>query len=253
MGYLNGCWNRVFLALIVGLLAGPLFCHAEEPAAGKQVEQQLQIGGRDVGYLLYLPDGYEAGQSVPLMLFLHGRGESNGPLSLVKKWGPPRNVEHGDPLPYIVVSPQCPREDSWSSDTQQELLLKLLDHILANFSVDADRVYLTGLSMGGFGSWRLAADHPERFAAVAPICGRGNPQRADKLKNLPIWAWHGDKDGAVPFSASVDMVEAIRQAGGTKVRFTSLEEIGHNSWSAAYSSPELYDWFNKQTISGNRQ
>ena len=158
----------------------------------------------------------------------------------------------GDKLPYIVVSPQCPGEESWSQPKQQAAIVKLLDHITGKYRVDQDRVYLTGLSMGGYGSWRLAADHPERFAAVAPVCGAGNPEDAEKLKSLPIWVFHGDQDKAVPFSRSVEMVEAIKKAGGTTIRFTTLEHIGHNSWSATYATPELYGWFDKQRASKNR-
>jgi len=224
---------------------------AEEPRPGNQVEQRLDLDdGRTIEYLVYLPEDYapdDGDKKWPLMLFLHGRGESDGPLSLVAKWGPPRLVERGESLPYILVSPQCPREDSWREDGQQELLVELLDHIAEAYRVDTNRVYLTGLSMGGYGSWRLAADHPQRFAAVVPICGGGNPEDADKLKALPIWVWHGDEDRAVPFTRSVEMVEAIRAAGGEKIRFTTLEGVGHNSWSAAYATPEVYEWLNRQT------
>jgi predicted peptidase len=106
--------------------------------------------------------------------------------------------------------------------------------------------------MGGYGSWRLAADHAERFAAVVPICGAGNTADADKLKSLPIWVWHGTEDPAVPFQRSVEMVEAIKKAGSTTIRFTTLEGVGHNSWEAAYATPELYQWLDKQTASNNR-
>src|SRR4030095_11913449 len=107
-----------------------------------------------VPYLLYLPDQYASSNKWPVMLFLHGRGESQGPLSVVKKWGPPRRVESGYPLPCILVSPQCPENDSWPRPSQQKLLLALLDHIQKSCKVDPDRIYLTGLSMGGYGSWR---------------------------------------------------------------------------------------------------
>lgn len=217
---------------------------AEEPAAGKQVEQQLVVGDATIGYQLFLPQEYEASdESWPMILFLHGRGESNGPLSLVKKWGPPRIVDSTPDFPFIVVSPQCPREDSWNRPTQQKLLVALLDDIVKRYRVDADRVYLTGLSMGGYGSWTLAAGHPDRFAAVAPICGGGNPEDAARLKDLPIWVFHGDQDRAVPLEQSQQMVDAIREAGGERIRFTTLEHVGHNSWSGAYATPELYSWF----------
>lgn len=218
-----------------------------EATAGKQVEMTLQTSdSASVGYLLYLPEDYDSKEKWPLMLFLHGRGESHGPLSLVAKWGPPKFAQRGDQLPYILVSPQCPSEDSWRQSTQQSRLVELLDSIVERYKVDEDQIFLTGLSMGGYGSWRLAADHPQRFAAVVPVCGGGDPADADKLKSLPIWVFHGDQDRAVPFQRSVEMVDAIKAAGGEAIRFTTLENIGHNCWSAAYATPELYNWMNKQ-------
>ena len=224
---------------------------AQEAAPGKQVEQELKVGDSgSIPYLLYLPKEYSSKPGKwPLMLFLHGRGESDGPLAIVKKWGPPRFIDHGEDYPFIVVSPQCPRSQSWPQPKEQALLLALLDHIAKEYSVDSDRVYLTGLSMGGFGSWRLAADHPERFAAVVPICGAGRVEDAERLKQLPIWVWHGADDHTVPVARSEEMVKAIMDAGSTTIRFTTLEGIGHNSWEAAYASPDLYQWLSKQTLS----
>lgn len=223
---------------------------AEEPAPGKQVEASLKLkSDREIPYLLYLPKNYDPAEQHPVMLFLHGRGESNGPLSIVAKWGPPRMAARGEDLQYIIVSPQCPSASRWTDDDQQAGVLELLRFIQDNYGVDKNRIYLTGLSMGGYGTWRLAADYPQLFAAAAPICGGGRPDDAEKLKALPIWVFHGDKDTAVPFNRSVEMVDAIKAAGGTKIRFTSLEEMGHNSWSAAYATPELYSWFNEHTRS----
>jgi predicted peptidase len=240
-----------FLFTILTLTLTLTLLQAADPTPGKQVEQSLKVGDRQIPYLLYLPDDYKPGTKVPLMLFLHGRGESQGPLSVVAKWGPPARVEHGYKYPFILASPQCPTDESWPQAGQQKLLIALLDHLEKTLAVDPDKIYLTGLSMGGFGSWRLAADHPERFAAVAPVCGAGNPADGEKLKSLPIWAFHGTEDKAVPFTRSVEMVEAIKQSGGTKVWFTSLEHISHNSWEAAYATPELYEWFAKQSVSKN--
>ena len=221
-----------------------------EPTPGQQVELKLDLAdGKSAGYLLYLPKTYRSeGEKNPVMLFLHGRGESYGPLSLVKKWGPPKLVERGDDLPYVIVSPQCPKDESWAQPGQQAALMKLIEHIFANYHVDEKRFYLTGLSMGGYGTWRLAADHPELFAAAVPVCGGGNPDDASKLKDLPIWVFHGTDDGAVPFERSVQMVEAIKKTGGNKIRFTSLEGVGHDSWTAAYALPDVYQWLNKQTL-----
>jgi len=223
------------------------WAQTEEPTAGKQVEQRLDLGdGQFIEYLLYLPDKYDGSKPIPFMLFLHGRGESNGPLSLVKKWGPPRLVDEGRKLPYIIASPQCPEEPhAWSDMRQQVKLVLLIRHLEQTLKIDKTRMYLTGLSMGGYGSWTMATHWPEKFAAVAPICGKGDPDEAAKLKDVPIWAWHGNKDTAVPLKHSKDMVAAIRKARGRRARLTVLEEIGHNSWSAAYSTPELYSWFNR--------
>ena len=127
-------------------------------------------------------------------------------------------------------------------------LVLLLRHLEDTLSIDKRRMYLTGLSMGGYGSWTLATNMPGKFAAVAPVCGKGNPDEAEKLIDVPIWTWHGTEDGAVPIKHSKQMVEAIRKEGGKKIRFTKLEGIGHNSWSAAYATPELYSWFSKQEL-----
>ena len=220
---------------------------ADVPSPGKQVEQELKVSDEQtVPYLVFLPDDYgKDDKKWPMIFFLHGRGESNGPLSLVAKWGPPRMAARGDKLPYVVVSPQCPRDESWPQPRQQAGLLALLEHVTETLQVDTQRVYLTGLSMGGYGSWRLAADQPHRFAAVAPVCGGGKPEDADKLKDLPIWVFHGDQDKAVPLSRSQEMVDAIRAAGGTQLRFTTMEFVGHNCWSATYATPGLYDWFDQ--------
>ena len=226
---------------------------APQPSPGKQVEQALTTtDGGTVPYLLYLPRRYaKGGAKVGVMLFLHGRGESNGPLSVVCRWGPPRRLAAGEHMKYLVVSPQCPRESFWSKQDQQERLLELLAHITKTYRVDTDRIYLTGLSMGGYGTWRLAADHPAVFAAAVPICGAGDPKDGAKLAKMPIWVWHGTDDATIPHDRSVDMVEAIKAAGGTKVRFTSLAHIGHLSWQAAYQSSDLYRWLDKQRASQN--
>jgi len=238
----------IALLLILIVLSPTPSARAAEPAAGKQVEQSLKTASDlNVPYLLYLPKAYDAkaDRKWPVILFLHGRGESRGPLSIVAKWGPPRMAARGDDLPYIIISPQCPAASRWSADEQQAGVLKLLDHISKKFAVDTNRIYLTGLSMGGYGSWKMAADHGERFAAVAPVCGAGKLEDGKKLVNIPIWVFHGTEDKAVPYQRSLEMVEAIKKAGGEKVRFTTLQHVGHNSWSAAYATPELYEWFNR--------
>ena len=235
-------------AVLLSIIISSAVAHAQNPSPGIQVEQSLKLAsGKSIPYLLYLPEKLDnkSTKKWPVLLFLHGRGESRGPLSIVAKWGPPRMAARGDNLPYIIISPQCPADQRWTSPGQVNAVLDLLAHISERFPVDSQRIYLTGLSMGGYGSWRLAAEHGKLFAAVAPVCGAGNPGDAEKLKDIPVWAFHGTEDHSVPYQRSLEMVEAIQKAGGNKVRFTTLKHVGHNSWSAAYATPELFEWFNR--------
>src|SRR5262249_51460380 len=155
--------------------------------------------------------------------------------------GPPKLVAAGKDFPFILVAPQSARR-GWDPAT----LNALLDDIVATYKVDKDRIYATGLSMGGFGTWALAAAYPERFAAIVPICGGGNREDAPKLKHLPIWVFHGAKDRTVPPSMSEEMVQALKEAGAANVTYTLYPETGHDSWTEAYNNSELYQWLLKQ-------
>jgi len=192
-------------------------------------------------YLLYLPVGYgEKQQQWPLILFLHGAGERGGYLEKVKKHGPPKIVENQKDFPFILVSPQCPQGDWWTEKV--ELLINLLDDIVARYDVDEERIYLTGLSMGGYGTWSLASTYPGRFAAIAPICGGGKRFMAPRLKDMPIWAFHGAKDKVVSLKESQEMVNAVKEQGGD-AKLTVYSDAGHDSWTATYDNQQLYDWF----------
>jgi predicted peptidase len=189
-------------------------------------------------FLLFLPKEYgREGKKWPLIMFLHGAGERGNDLEKVKVHGPPKLAAAGQDFPFIIVSPQVPSGSGWSPD----VLNALLDEVIQRLAVDTDRMYLTGLSMGGFGTWGFAAQYPDRFAAIAPICGGGDPASACKLKNTAVWAFHGAKDIVVPLSAQEDMVNALKVCGGN-VRFTVYPEAGHDSWTETYANPELYTW-----------
>jgi len=191
-------------------------------------------------YLLFLPEGYgQQEKRWPLMLFLHGAGERGYDLNKVKVHGPPKIVETRKDFPFIVLSPQCPENDWWTRKT--DMLINLLDDIIAKYDVDTERVYLTGLSMGGYGSWALASEYPDRFAAVVPICGGGNRIMSIFLKDMPIWAFHGAKDSVVPVEESKDLVEAINARGGN-AKLTIYPEANHDSWTETYNYKEVYDW-----------
>lgn len=190
-------------------------------------------------YLLYLPDNYEKSQEKwPLILFLHGAGERGSDINMVKKHGVPKIVEGKKDFPFVVVSPQCPTDTWWNNDT----ILALLDDITAHYKIDRDRIYLTGLSMGGFATWSLAIQEPHKFAAIAPICGGGQSLLAPRIKHLPVWVFHGAKDSVVPIKSSEDMVNALKANGGD-VKFTVYPDADHDSWTATYDNPELYKWF----------
>ena len=209
---------------------------------GKQEPQQLETQVKvRMKYLLYLPQEYSKQESWPLMLFLHGAGERGDNLELVKVHGPPKLIAQGKQFPFIVVSPQCPNDRWW----EPVELVGLLDELIRKYKVDQDRIYVTGLSMGGFGSWRLAEFIPERLAAIAPICGGGEPYWTKDFAKLPVWAFHGAKDTGVPLERSQAMIDALKKNGGNP-KLTIYPEAGHDSWTETYNNPELYEWFLQQ-------
>ncbi|MBM3211979.1 phospholipase [Candidatus Poribacteria bacterium] len=201
-------------------------------------------------YLLYLPEGYneDHDKKWPLILFLHGAGERGSDLNLVKVHGIPKIVEQREDFPFIAVSPQCPKNSWWTAE--MEALNALLDDVIAKNAVDTQRIYLTGLSMGGYGTWALATAYPERFAAIAPICGGGDSEKACVLKDIPAWVFHGEKDNVVRPEESKKMVKALEDCGGN-AKLTMYPEAGHDSWTETYNNPELYEWFLKHKLEKN--
>jgi len=221
---------------------------AEEPQPGRQVEQTFQSTSdpaMKLGYLLYLPEHYgKSNERSPLLLFLHGAGERGNDLSLVKKHGPPKLVDRGQHLPFVVVSPQCPAEQRWDAKT----LLALLDALVAKHSIDKDRVCVTGLSLGGSGTWSLIATEPDRFAAAIPICGRGEPEAAMRAGRLPVWIVVGDRDRAELVTNCREMADSLQTKGGD-VKLSIYSGVGHDSWTQSYATPELYDWLLRRKAS----
>ncbi len=247
----------LFFIFVPLLLTGCVFTDKKQIQSGPplsigQIPCVFEKGNVTDGrkYLLFLPDGYNEQKSWPMILFLHGAGERGDDLELVKMHGPPKIVEEKKDFPFIVVSPQCPEKSSWTKE--KEFLKELLDDIEARYNVDKDRIYLTGLSMGGFGTWSLACMYPERFAAIVPICGGGEPSAASKLKDMPVWAFHGVKDKVVSVEKSQEMVNAIKAIGGN-VKLTVYPEADHDSWTQTYNNPKLYDWFLEHKISDRKK
>jgi predicted peptidase len=191
-------------------------------------------------YLLYLPAGYtDVEEPWPLILFLHGAGERGTDVNDVKRIGIAKRIEDGDDFPFVIVSPHCPTDSWWEPDG----LIVVLDDVLARYNVDPARVYVTGLSMGGTGTWMLAAEYPDRFAAIAPVCGRSLPLRSAPLTDMPVWAFHGDADHVVDVWNSTNQIERLKRQGNTRARLTIYPGLRHSIWQQTYANPELYAWF----------
>jgi len=239
--------KKLFIGLFLFLLVTA--CSSQivvKEKLGSQIEQNLKTEFRksvNINYLLYLPKDYELKDKFPLLLFLHGAGERGNDLQLVKKHGPPKLIEEGKEFPFIVVSPQCPLNKRWNTED----LIALLDYLIENYKVDKNKIYVTGLSMGGNGTWRLAAEIPDRLAAIIPICGWGDPFAVCMMGKLPVWAFHGAKDQVVPLSASEELVERLKSCGGD-VKFTVYPEANHDSWTETYNNPEIYEWLLNQSL-----
>lgn len=200
-------------------------------------------------YLIHVPDDYEVdpARRWPLVLFLHGAGERGVDPDLAALHGPPKLADAGHEFPFILVSPHCPESSRW--DAEPTVLSRLLDEVSSQFRVDPDRISVTGLSMGGFGTWTLAVRYPQRFSAIAPICGGLWGQSAAPIRRLPVWAFHGDADDVVPISMTEEIVTELRSLG-SDVRFTRYAGVGHDSWTETYDDPELYEWLLAQRREG---
>jgi predicted peptidase len=190
-------------------------------------------------YLEQLPRGYGNGEKFPLIIYLHGSGECGKDVGKIARGGLPRVAATQPAFPFVLIAPLSPSEKDWFT---VESLDALLDHVLASYDVDPDRVYLTGISMGAYAVWDWACHRPTAFAAIAPIGGEGNDDFAGDLKHVPVWAFHGAADKAVSPAEEKRMVDAVNRAGGD-AKLTMYEGVGHNAWNRAYAIPELFAWF----------
>lgn len=192
-------------------------------------------------YLVHLPEDYDSDPTRlwPLVLFLHGAGERGSDLELAAVHGPPMLADAGQEFPFVLVTPQCTESSQWV--TELSTLSGLLDEVVASHRIDPSRISVTGLSMGGFGTWSLAVRYPDRFAAIAPICGGMWLQSAAPIRDVPVWAFHGDADDVVPIAATEQIVTELRSLDAD-VRFTRYAGVGHDSWTDTYANPEFYDW-----------
>ena len=239
-----------FIAALAGCAAHTAATLTPAPGtAGAQVEtsfRQVVSKTNEYRFLLSLPKDYAAdpARKWPLVLFLHGAGERGTDVQKVAVHGPPKLVKQGRDFPFILASPQCPEGQVWDADA----LIGLVDTLQEQLRVDPKRTYATGLSMGGYGTWSLALKYPDRFAAVAPICGGGEtirallPAKHQALKSLGVWTFHGGKDTVVLPAESERMMDAFKRAGVSDLKLTLYPDAGHDSWTEAYNTPALYDW-----------
>jgi predicted peptidase len=191
-------------------------------------------------YLLYIPETYNKNKRYkwPVVFFLHGVAEIGTDVNVLRHVGLPPVVAGKQ---FVMIAPQC-TASWWNTDVLQELYKEVLE----KYHVDSSRVYLTGLSMGGFGTWSWAQTSPDKFAAIIPICGVGTPEQACVLKKMPVWAFHNADDTIVAVSGSREMVNALKACGSSLVKYTENKTGGHDAWTAAYGDPALYTWLLQQ-------
>ncbi len=254
--------RALILAMAAMVPVGCATVSAPEPEAGAFVERTVRVDGVDRRYRVFVPARRDSGAPLPTVLFLHGTGERGDDGEKPTRVGlGPYVRAHADRFPALAVFPQAPEGQDWNG-VAAEIAFAALDAASAEFGGDPDRTYLTGLSMGGYGTWELALMQPRRFAALVPVCGGLTAPRAERdlfvgplrdaadkpaalaqrLKHLPVWIFHGAKDDVVPPGESRAVSAALRAAGG-EARYTEFSEANHNSWDPAYSeTPELWSW-----------
>jgi predicted peptidase len=240
----------------------PLADHVEQVGAPDDTlffEQNLFVAsnGDTLPYRLCLPANYNPKKAYPLVLFLHGSGERGTCNTLPLKHGPLAFARRSlqEKHPCLVLVPQCPKNRRWVEvdwklprhdmperpSRPMEATLELLAEIQRTYSVDTRRLYVTGLSMGGYGTWDLVSRQPGRFAAAVPVCGGGDETQAPQLTSMAIWAFHGADDRIVLPERTRNMIAAIRAAGGSP-RYSEYAGVGHNAWDVAYSDEQLFEW-----------
>lgn len=221
--------------------------------------------GKTLPYRLYIPENYSSSKKYPVFFWLHGAGERGSDNYTQIQYLSKAFMVAGDLLSgAIIVAPQCPSDGWWNIDEYDYeyeyrheagwlgAAIHLLDKIRSEYSCDSDRIYVSGLSMGGYATWSVLEYYGDVFAAGAPICGWGNTFAGEQLAKIPIWIYHGDADPTVSYHASVEMYNAIRNAGGNMVHFTTLNGVKHNAWDYALTDRELFCWMFAQTKTKSR-
>lgn len=231
--------SRILFLAIVFLLQA---CAAQSQLIKDELET---VTKENLKYYLYYPEEYSPSgdKEFGILLFLHGGGESGGELGWIKRNGPPRLLAEGKQFPFLILAPQNPHEKKWWNT---HAVMQLLDSVVSSSNVDAKRIYLTGLSRGGTAAWELATQYPDKFAAMAVVCGMAPLPYAHWIeKEMPIWVFHGDRDDVIGVGESDQMVDKLKEMG-YNVRYTRYKGVGHNAWDRAYTTDSLYTWFAEQ-------
>jgi predicted peptidase len=218
----------------------------DQPKTGFVDKNFKNADGTTSPYVVFVPKDYDGKKEYPVILFLHGSGETKGGKQTPVQVGiGPAIKKREKDFPFIVVIPQSEKR-TWKADSDDaKRALAILDEVAKEYKVDSKRQILTGLSMGGYGTWSIAAAHPNRWAAIVPICGGGDPKDAEKIKAIPTWGFVGDKDSDRIVKGMKDMMDALKTAGA-EPKYTVYPGVGHNSWDNAYGTDELYKWLLEQ-------
>jgi len=239
-------WYCILLACSALFALGVTAMQAGDAKTGF-VNKIYKDGDANIKYVVFVPKSYDGKKEFPVILFLHGAGETGSDGEKQVKVGLGKAIkDKKEDFPFIAVFPQSQKRTWGAASSDGKRAIAILDEVQKDYKTDKKRVYLTGLSMGGYGTWSLATAHPTRWAAIAPICGGGDPKSAEKIKDIPCWCFHGDADTAVKVERSREMIKALKDAGGSP-RYDEYAGVGHNSWDRAYATAELYPWFFKHS------
>tara|TARA_B100001250_G_scaffold198750_1_gene170492 strand:- start:163 stop:879 length:717 start_codon:yes stop_codon:yes gene_type:complete len=198
-----------------------------------------------LNYNLYFPKDYQySANNYPLVLFLHGAGDRGDNLNMVEAHGIPKIIMEGENFPFVTLAPQCPKFQYWPEPVNVATLIQLVEAITEKYRIDKNRVYATGLSMGGYGTLSIAKERPDLFAGIISVCGGLDTTNIEKLKDMPIWLFHGSEDKVVPPENSKIIYEALKNIN-SNIYMTIYPNVNHNSWDITYSNQEIYKWLMK--------
>lgn len=263
-------WIRLSLLVLIAAVS----CSHLQSAAQKTgfLHRVVEVEGVSYQYQVFVPNNWTPNAKWPVILFLHGAGKRGADGTRQTEEGLPELLQRTPDFPAVVVMPQCRRRTWWGEPAMEAQTFEALERSIKELNGDPERIYLTGLSMGGFGTWAFGYKYPKRFAALVPICGGVKDRRfpaphwhplarapedpyretAEKIAHIPVWAFHGDGDRSVPVSESRKLTQALQSAGGI-VRYTEYPGVGHRSWNRAYNEKELLPWLLSQKSSRQKQ